>query len=82
MEVEMAGETLEQAARMIVDAFIDQENNSDMETAFGPDRAAPSPALQRLIAEHAAQHGLPADDAGLLQAVRAEFTRRSMARRA
>jgi hypothetical protein len=53
-----------------------------METAFGPDRAAPSPALQRLIAEHAAQHGLPADDAGLLQAVRAEFTRRSMARRA
>jgi hypothetical protein len=82
MEVEMAGETLEQAARMIVDAFIDQENNSDMETAFGPDRAAPSPALQQLIAEHAAQHGLRADDAGLLQAVRAEFSRRNMARRA
>jgi hypothetical protein len=81
MEVNMAGETLEQAARMIVDAFIDQQNNSDLETAF-PDRAAPSPALQQLIAEHAAQHGLPGDNDDLLQAVRAEFSRRGMARRA
>ncbi|MGI8912186.1 MAG: hypothetical protein ACR2JY_00100 [Chloroflexota bacterium] len=78
----MAEETVGQAARMIVDAFVDQQNNSDMETAFGPNRAAPSPALQQLIEEHAAQHGLQPDNAQLLTAVREEFQRRSMARRA
>jgi hypothetical protein len=82
MEDRMAGETLQQAARMIVDAFVDQQNNSDMETAFGPDRAAPSPALQQLIDEHAGQHGLQGSDPQLLTAVREELQRRSMARRA
>jgi len=78
----MAQETVGQAARMIVDAFIDQQNNSDLETAFGPDGAAPSPALQQLIAEHATQHGLAANDTSLLRAIREEFSRRGMARRA
>lgn len=76
----MSNETMAEAARMIVDDFVDQQNDSDLETAFGPERAAPVPALQRLIAEHAAQEGLRADDPRLLGAVRAEFERRGVSR--
>ncbi|HEY8744333.1 MAG TPA: hypothetical protein VIU62_14650 [Chloroflexota bacterium] len=78
----MAGETVAQAARMIVDTFVDQQNKSDLEGAFGADGATPSPALQHLIKEHAAQHGLTADDTQLFSAIREELERRSMARRA
>ena len=78
----MADETVQQAARMIVDAFVDQQNKSDMEAAFGPDRATPSPALQQLIQEHAGQHGLQPSDAALLGSLREEFQRRHMARQA
>lgn len=76
----MAGAALSDAARLIVDDFVDQQNDSDMETAFGPNRAAPVPALQRLIAEHAAEEGLHADDPQLIEAVRAEFQRRRVSR--
>jgi hypothetical protein len=78
----MADEGVRDAARMIADAFVDEKNDSDLETAFGPDRSAPTPALQRLIAEHAAQHGLRADDPALLAALRVEFQSRTVARRA
>ena len=76
----MAEAALSATARMIVDDFVDQQNDSDLETAFGPDRAAPVPALQRQVAEHAAQEGLPADDSRLIAAVRAEFARRCVSR--
>lgn len=78
----MAGETVQQAARMIVDAYVDQQNKSDMQAALGRDQATPSPALQRLIQEHAGQHGLQAGDTALLGALRDEFQRRHMARQA
>ena len=78
----MAGETVAQAARMIVDTFVDQQNKSDLEGAFGADGAMPSPAMQQLIQEHAVQHGLKTDDTQLLRAIREELEQRSMARRA
>lgn len=76
----MAGAAPGDTARMIVDDFVDQQNDSDLETAFGPDRAAPVPALQRLIDEHAAQEGRRADDPALVEAVRAELQRRCVSR--
>lgn len=64
---------------MIADTFVDETNDSDMETAFGPDQAAPSPALRRLMKEHAAQHGVSADDPRLISALREEFHSRGVA---
>ena len=76
----MADESVRDAARMIADAFVDEKNDSDLETAFGPDRSAPTPALQRLIAEHAGQHGLRPDEPALLAALREEFRSRGVVR--